>query len=67
MGSGFSAGAISVTATNGEVWMLNICAICGASVIEAEGAGLAFHQRWHRTTGSGNWHDSVTGRILRVE
>ncbi|OZB79842.1 MAG: histidine ammonia-lyase, partial [Microbacterium sp. 13-71-7] len=31
-------------------------------VIEADGTDLAFHKRWHRITGSGNWIDPSTGR-----
>ena len=63
MGVEFPSGMISVSTTSGDVVMLRICDLCGAAVVEAEGSDLAFHKRWHRITGSGNWVDPATGRI----
>lgn len=59
----FPAGPISVTTTDGDTVILRICELCGATVIEGEATDLAFHKRWHRATGSGNWVDPATGRI----
>jgi hypothetical protein len=63
MGVAFPAGSISVTTTAGEVVILRICDLCGAVVAEADDTDLAFHKRWHRMTGSGNWIDPETGRL----
>lgn len=63
MGVAFPAGAISITTTDGDTVILRICDLCGAAVIEAEATDLAFHKRWHRATGSGNWVDPASGRI----
>ena len=62
MGVAFPAGTVSVTTPNGDIVMLRICDVCGAAVVEADGTDLAFHKRWHRTTGSGNWIDPATGQ-----
>ncbi len=32
-------------------------------LVEADGTDLAFHKRWHRVTGSGNWVDPATGLL----
>jgi len=64
MGVIFPEGSISVTTAGGETVILRICDLCGAAVVEAEGTDLAFHKRWHRITGSGNWADPATGRLI---
>lgn len=64
VGVEFPAGSISIKTTDGETVILRICELCGATVIEAEATDLAFHKRWHRVTGSGNWVDPLTRRIL---
>ncbi|CAH0195716.1 histidine ammonia-lyase [Microbacterium foliorum] len=61
MGIEFPSGSISVTTTTGDTVILRICDLCGATVIDAEDTDLAFHKRWHRMTGSGNWVDPATG------
>lgn len=63
MGVAFPAGAVSVTTADGDIVILRICDLCGAAVPEADGTDLAFHKRWHRMTGSGNWVDPATGRL----
>lgn len=63
MGVAFPSGQISVTTAAGELVILRICDLCGAAVIEADDTDLAFHRRWHRMTGSGNWVDPQTGRV----
>ncbi|MFJ3490185.1 histidine ammonia-lyase [Leifsonia aquatica] len=63
MGVEFPTGSVSVTTANGDVVILRICDLCGAAVVEAEGTDLAFHKRWHRLTGSGNWVDPADGRL----
>ncbi|AXL12423.1 histidine ammonia-lyase [Microbacterium foliorum] len=63
MGIAFPSGSISVTTTTGDTVILRICDLCGATVIDAEDTDLAFHKRWHRMTGSGNWVDPATGTI----
>lgn len=63
MGVAFPAGSVSVRTADGEIVILRICDLCGAAVVEAEGTDLAFHKRWHRATGSGNWVDPETGRV----
>ncbi|MBN9155682.1 MAG: histidine ammonia-lyase [Microbacterium sp.] len=63
MGVAFPAGAVSVTTADGDIVILRICDLCGAAVVDADGTDLAFHKRWHRTTGSGNWVDPLTGRL----
>lgn len=62
MGVVFPAGSISVMTADGDIVILRICDLCGAAVAEADGTDLAFHKRWHRITGSGNWIDPETGR-----
>ena len=61
MGISFPSGAFSVTTAKGETVLLHICDVCGAAVVEADGTDMAFHQRWHRLTGSANWVDPATG------
>ena len=63
MGIAFPAGAVSVTTARGDTVILRICDLCGAAVVEADGTDLAFHKRWHRANGSGNWVDPATGRL----
>lgn len=63
MGVAFPTGAVSITTTDGVQVIFRICDRCGAAVIEAEDTDLAFHKRWHRITGSGNWVDPATGRV----
>lgn len=63
MGVVFPAGTISVTTADGETVILRICDLCGAAVVEADATDLAFHKRWHRITGSGNWVDPSTGTV----
>ncbi|GAB3578127.1 hypothetical protein GCM10027406_13810 [Leifsonia lichenia] len=63
MGVEFPAGSVSVTTADGDIVILRICDLCGAAVVEAEGTDLAFHKRWHRVTGSGNWVDPATGQV----
>ncbi|MGK3954420.1 histidine ammonia-lyase [Microbacterium sp. I2] len=63
MGIAFPAGAVSVTTASGDTVILRICDLCGAAVVEADGTDLAFHKRWHRANGSGNWVDPATGRL----
>lgn len=63
MGVAFPADTVSITTANGDIVILRICDLCGAAVVEAEGTDLAFHKRWHRVTGSGNWVDPVTRRL----
>lgn len=63
MGVAFPAGAVSLTTTDGDVVILRICDRCGAAVVDADDTDLAFHKRWHRITGSGNWVDPATGRV----
>lgn len=63
MGVVFPAGTISVTTADGDTVLLRICELCGAAVVDAEDTDLAFHKRWHRITGSGNWIDPSTGRV----
>ncbi|MFJ4166733.1 histidine ammonia-lyase [Microbacterium sp. NPDC089698] len=62
MGVVFPEGTVSLTTADGNTVILRICELCGAAVVEAGGTDLAFHKRWHRITGSGNWLDPVTGR-----
>ena len=62
MGVVFPEGSVSVTTANGDIVILRICDLCGAAVVDAEVTDLAFHKRWHRVTGSGNWVDPATGR-----
>lgn len=62
MGFVFPAGSFSVTTTDGDIVILRICDLCGAAVAEADDTDLAFHKRWHRMTGSGNWIDPETRR-----
>ncbi|WP_447913694.1 histidine ammonia-lyase [Microbacterium phyllosphaerae] len=62
MGVVFPAGSFSVMTTDGDVVILRICDLCGATVVEADATDLAFHKRWHRLTGSGNWIDPETRR-----
>ncbi|MFJ3474244.1 histidine ammonia-lyase [Microbacterium maritypicum] len=62
MGVVFPAESFSITTADGDIVMLRICDLCGAAVVEAEGTDLAFHKRWHRMTGSGNWVDPDTRR-----
>lgn len=61
MGVVFPEGAFSVKTADGDIVILRICDLCGAAVVEADGTDLAFHKRWHRITGSGNWVDPATG------
>ena len=61
MGVVFPEGAVSITTADGDAVILRICDLCGAAVVEAEGTDLAFHKRWHRMTGTGDWLDPVTG------
>lgn len=63
MGIEFPTGTVSVTTADGDIIILRICDLCGAAVIEADDTDLAFHKRWHRMTGSGNWVDPETGRL----
>lgn len=63
MGVEFPAGAVSVTTAAGDIVILRICDLCGAAVVDADDTDLAFHKRWHRLTGSGNWVDPATGRL----
>lgn len=63
MGVAFPAGAITITIAGGDVLLLRICDLCGAAVVDTEDTDLAFHRRWHRITGSGNWIDPATGRL----
>lgn len=63
MGIAFPEGSVSVTTAGGETVILRICDLCGAAVVEADTTDLAFHKRWHRATGSGNWVDPATGRL----
>jgi hypothetical protein len=63
MGLAFPEGSLSVTTASGDTVILRICDLCGAAVVDAEGTDLAFHKRWHRATGSGNWVDPATGRL----
>lgn len=62
MGVVSPAGSISVMTADGDIVILRICDLCGAVVVEADGTDLAFHKRWHRMTGSGNWIDPETRR-----
>jgi|GEM_PF-677832 len=62
MGVVFPEGPVSITTANGDIVLMHICDLCGAAVVEAEGTDLAFHKRWHRITGSGNWIDPETGQ-----
>ena len=61
MGVAFPTGSFSVTTPDGDTVIVRICDVCGAAVVEAEGTDMAFHQRWHRLTGSGSWIDPATG------
>jgi len=63
MGVAFPAGTFSVTTADGDLVILRICDLCGAAVVDADDTDLAFHKRWHRVTGSGNWIDPATGRV----
>ncbi|UIN29363.1 histidine ammonia-lyase [Microbacterium binotii] len=63
MGITFPSGSITVRTAADEVVILHICDLCGAVVAEADDTDLAFHKRWHRMTGSGNWIDPETGRL----
>ena len=63
MGVAFPVGTVSVTTADGDIVILRICDLCGAAVVDAADTDLAFHKRWHRATGSGNWVDPATGRI----
>ncbi|QCQ15890.1 histidine ammonia-lyase [Microbacterium sp. RG1] len=63
MGITFPSGSITVRTAADEVVILHICDLCGAVVAEADDTDLAFHKRWHRMTGSGNWIDPETGRV----
>ncbi len=63
MGVAFPAGAVSLTTAEGEIVLLRICELCGAAVVDADDTDLAFHKRWHRMTGSGNWVDPATGLL----
>lgn len=61
MGVAFPAGgSVSVTTADGDIVIIRICDLCGAAVVEAENTDLAFHKRWHRMAGSGNWIDPET-------
>lgn len=62
MGVEFPADSVSVTTATGDTVILRICDLCGAAVPDADNTDLAFHKRWHRTTGSGNWVDPATGQ-----
>lgn len=62
MGVEFPADSVSVTTANGDTVIMRICDLCGAAVPDADSTDLAFHKRWHRTTGSGNWVDPATGQ-----
>ncbi len=62
MGVDFPEGSVVVTTAGGDVVILRICDLCGAAVVDANDTDLAFHRRWHRRTGSGNWIDPATGR-----
>lgn len=66
MGVVFPAGEFSVATASGDVVIVRICDVCGASVVDAEGTDMAFHQRWHRMTGSATWLDPATGRHHRA-
>ncbi len=63
MGVAFPVGPVSVMTSDGDTVILHICDLCGAAVIDGEATDLAFHKRWHRVTGSGNWVDPATGRV----
>lgn len=63
MGIEFPEGTISVRTADGDTVILRICNLCGAAVVEGSSTDLAFHKRWHRITGSGNWIDPATGRL----
>ncbi|MDR6868192.1 hypothetical protein J2Y69_002806 [Microbacterium resistens] len=63
MGIVFPDGTVSVRTADGDIVLLRICDLCGAAVVEADDTDLAFHKRWHRITGSGNWVDPATGRV----
>lgn len=63
MGIEFPSGSVTVTTAAGETVILQICDLCGAAVVEADVTDLAFHKRWHRMTGSGNWVDPETRRL----
>ncbi|MBF4562516.1 histidine ammonia-lyase [Microbacterium sp. VKM Ac-2870] len=62
MGVAFPTGTVSLTTAEGDIVLLRICELCGAAVVDADDTDLAFHKRWHRMTGSGNWVDPATGR-----
>lgn len=62
MGVEFPADSVSVTTANGDTVILRICDLCGTAVVDADSTDLAFHKRWHRMTGSGNWVDPATGQ-----
>lgn len=61
MGVEFPAASVSIMTADGDIVIVRICDLCGAAVVEADGTDLAFHKRWHRITGSGDWIDSETG------
>lgn len=63
MGIAFPTGTVSIRTADGDIVILRICDLCGAAVIEADDTDLAFHKRWHRITGSGNWVDPETGKL----
>ncbi len=67
MGLTFPNGSVSLTTAEGQTVLLRICDLCGAGVLDAADTDLAFHKRWHRLTGSGNWVDPATGRIHRLD
>lgn len=67
MGLTFPDGSVSLMTSEGETLLLHICDLCGAGVPDAVDTDLAFHKRWHRLTGSGNWVDPATGRMHRVD
>ncbi|MFC7926929.1 MULTISPECIES: hypothetical protein [Microbacterium] len=63
MGVSFPTGAVSLTTAEGDTVLLRVCELCGAAVLDADDTDLAFHKRWHRMTGSGNWVDPATGHL----
>lgn len=62
MGVVFPEGTVSLLTADGGTVIVRMCDLCGAAVVEADDTDLAFHKRWHRITGSGNWVDPATGR-----
>jgi hypothetical protein len=63
VGIAFPEGAVSVTTASGDTVILRICDLLVWPSLKPDGTDLAFHKRWHRANGSGNWVDPATGRL----